>query len=262
MRKTILPALSVVVLASVGAFGLACEPGSEQERVESPAEAVADPSRPGTQEDKIRSAIEAQREKARHAKGRVGILAEKSRYSLFDEELIVRDFFQDRRGGFFLDVGCAWAVQGSNTYYLEKHLGWKGIGIDALAEYGPEWKKERPASRFFSYLVTDRSGVEETFFKSPESGLSSTQRGMASGKHRPRPRARAGAYRGVATTTLIASQDRLPSLGPRPPTPHRAPAELAVIERPPTAREAGRRSDISSSELSGRGSLVRPVNIC
>jgi FkbM family methyltransferase len=73
-------------------------------------------------------------------------------------------------------------VRANNTYYLEKHLGWKGIGIDALAEYGPEWKKERPASRFFSYLVTDRSGVEETFFKSPESGLSSTQRGMASGK--------------------------------------------------------------------------------
>jgi FkbM family methyltransferase len=73
-------------------------------------------------------------------------------------------------------------VRGSNTYYLEKHLGWKGIGIDALAEYGPEWEKERPASRFFSYLVTDRSGVQETFFKSPESGLSSTERGMASGK--------------------------------------------------------------------------------
>ena len=32
---------------------------------------------------------------------------EKTLYSQHDEELIIRDFFQDRREGFFLDVGCA-----------------------------------------------------------------------------------------------------------------------------------------------------------
>jgi FkbM family methyltransferase len=126
--------------------------------------------------------IEQQREKLRRVAGREGILAEERRYSLFDEELIIRDFFQDRRAGFFLDVGCAWLVRSSNTYYLEKHLGWTGIGIDALEEYGPAWKSERPASRFFSDLVTDQSGIEETFFKSPNPGLSSTDQEMASGK--------------------------------------------------------------------------------
>ena len=25
--------------------------------------------------------------------------------------------------GFFADVGCAWPVRNSTTYYLEKHLG-------------------------------------------------------------------------------------------------------------------------------------------
>ena len=47
---------------------------------------------------------------------------EKKLYSQFDEELIIRDFFQDRRGGFFLDVGAAWPLRNNNTYYLEKHL--------------------------------------------------------------------------------------------------------------------------------------------
>jgi len=118
----------------------------------------------------------------RDAKGREGILAEERRYSLFDEELIIRDFFQDRTDGVFLDVGCAWPVKANNTYYLEKHLGWTGIGIDALEDYGPEWEKVRTGSKFFSYLVTDESGVMQTFFKSPNTGLSSTKHDMASGR--------------------------------------------------------------------------------
>jgi FkbM family methyltransferase len=144
------------------------------------------PSPDKTQEkrnaDRINAVIGEHLAKLRNAKGRDGILAEERRYSLFDEELIIRDFFQDRRGGVFLDVGCAWPVKANNTYYLEKHLGWTGIGIDALEDYGPGWKEIRSESRFFSYLVTDESGVMQTFFKSPNTGLSSTRRDMASGK--------------------------------------------------------------------------------
>ena len=125
--------------------------------------------------------IELRREQLRALDGREGILAEESLYSVLDEELIVRDFFQDRRGGFFLDVGCAWPVRSSNTYYLEHHLGWRGIGVDALEEYRSEWLAERPASRFFTFLVTDTSGSTKTFFRSPNTGLSSTDRDLASG---------------------------------------------------------------------------------
>jgi len=113
--------------------------------------------------------------------GKTGILAEKNLYSLVSEELIIRDFFQDRKGGFFLDVGCAWAVDYSNTYYLEKHLGWTGIGVDALIDYAEEWATVRPTSKFRNYLVTDVSGGEGTFFKSDSLGLSSTNESMASG---------------------------------------------------------------------------------
>jgi FkbM family methyltransferase len=185
MRATIILALSMVALASLVASGLACGAQPEEESLESSSEAPADPLQSDQSAPwmgKIYSAIEQEREKIRNAEGREGILAEERHYSVFDEELIIRDFFQDRRGGFFLDVGCAWPVRASNTYYLEKHLGWTGIGIDALAEYGPAWTAKRPNSRFFSYLVTDRSGVKEIFFKSPDSGLSSTQRDLASGE--------------------------------------------------------------------------------
>jgi FkbM family methyltransferase len=179
------PALSIAAVAALIAFGSACGAGHEEQAAEpqaTDAGPFSDRIQPGPELGKVHLAIEEQRERLRHVEGREGILAEKRRYSLFDEELIIRDFFQDRRGGFFLDVGCAWPVRSSNTYYLEKHLGWEGIGIDALAEYGPGWREKRPSSRFFSYLVTDQSGVAKAFFQSPNPGLSSTNRDMASGK--------------------------------------------------------------------------------
>jgi len=59
---------------------------------------------------------------------------EKKLYSQFNEELIIRDFFQDRKNGVFLDVGCSKPIENSTTYYLDKHLGWSGIGIGASPE--------------------------------------------------------------------------------------------------------------------------------
>ncbi len=102
---------------------------------------------------------------------------ERRLYSLASEELIIRDFFQDRRDGFFLDVGCARPIKESNTYYLERHLGWSGIGIDALPEFASAWLKKRPRSRFFNFLVSDHSDSVEPFFRAPElRGISSFQK--------------------------------------------------------------------------------------
>lgn len=185
MRRTLTPALSIAVVAALAVLGSAC--GAD------PEGAATDPAAegPGPFSDQIRlepnmakvaAVIKQKRAALRDIEGREGILAEERLYSLFDEELIIRDFFQDRRGGFFLDIGCAWPVRASNTYYLEKHLGWKGIGVDALAGYAPGWKEKRPDSSFFSYLVTDQSKLTETFFMAPNPGLSSTDRELASGK--------------------------------------------------------------------------------
>jgi FkbM family methyltransferase len=101
------------------------------------------------------------------------ILAGKPLYSQHNEELIVRHFFRDRRGGVFLDVGCGSPIAHSNTYYLEHHLRWTGIAVDALAEYADAWRAKRPGSRFFSYMVTDRAGGEATFYRSELRGTSS-----------------------------------------------------------------------------------------
>jgi FkbM family methyltransferase len=96
----------------------------------------------------------------------------RSEYSQHDEELIVRDYFQDRRDGSFLDVGCAWPIKHSNTFHLEHRLGWRGVGVDALPDYAEAWKKRRSRSRFFQFAVTDRAGDTVSFFRSDLLGIS------------------------------------------------------------------------------------------
>lgn len=183
MHKTIRRVLSLLALILIVAPGPAC--GGDGDQVapdsasETPVKAFTPPGSVATEE--VERAIQRELERLRNVPGRTGILAEKKEFSLFEEELIIRDFFKDRRNGFFLDVGCAWPLMANNTAYLEKYLGWKGIGIDALAEYGPAWREKRPNSEFFAYLVTDHSNVKETFYRSPSTGLSSTDKEMASG---------------------------------------------------------------------------------
>jgi FkbM family methyltransferase len=82
----------------------------------------------------------------------------KALYSQGNEELAIRDFFSDKKGYFFLDIGCSDYKEFSTTYYLEKHLGWKGIGVDALGEYADDYKKYRPNTKFLNYIVADKSG--------------------------------------------------------------------------------------------------------
>jgi FkbM family methyltransferase len=100
----------------------------------------------------------------------------KALYSQHNEELVIRDFFQDRRGGFFLDVGCGHPIQASNTYYLEKQLGWKGIGVDGLPEMAAKWRRNRRQSRFFNFIVTDHADTTETFHRAEYWDVSSVPR--------------------------------------------------------------------------------------
>lgn len=103
---------------------------------------------------------------------------EKKLYSHGKEEIIIRDFFQDRRDGVFLDVGCGRPIQDSNTYYLEEHLHWSGIGVDALPDMAAKWKRSRPLSRFFNYIATDHGDTMESFYRAKLKvrDISSTQK--------------------------------------------------------------------------------------
>jgi len=84
-------------------------------------------------------------------------------YSHGDEELIIRDFFGDRRDGFFVDVGANHYRVDSTTYYLEKHLGWRGIAVDAVRGFEAGYLEHRKHTRFVCFFVSDKSDAEIEF---------------------------------------------------------------------------------------------------
>jgi FkbM family methyltransferase len=80
------------------------------------------------------------------------------------EEWIIRDFFKDRRGGVFVDVGASHYRVSSNTYYLEHNLGWSGIAVEPMRQFEADYVAHRPRTRFFSYFASDRSDVDVTMY--------------------------------------------------------------------------------------------------
>ena len=91
------------------------------------------------------------------------------RYSRNAEEWVVRDYFQDKRDGIFLDVGANDPRTENNTYFLETALGWSGIAIDAMGEFAADYTRFRPKTKFYALFVSDVSDATEDFFV-PEQG--------------------------------------------------------------------------------------------
>ena len=78
-------------------------------------------------------------------------------HSTWIEEWVIREFFNDRRNGFFLDIGASDYRQWNNTYFLETSLGWEGIAVDALRQFEADYRQYRPRTRFRTFFVSDRS---------------------------------------------------------------------------------------------------------
>ncbi len=74
-----------------------------------------------------------------------------------EEEWFIRDFFQDRRNGTFVDVGANHYQKSSKTYYLETALGWSGIAIEPQKEFAEGYRENRPRTKFLPFFVSDVS---------------------------------------------------------------------------------------------------------
>src|SRR6185436_4028782 len=78
-------------------------------------------------------------------------------FSEREEEWLIRDYFQDRPGGVFVDVGANHYKVASKTYYLESKLGWSGLAIEPQREFGDEYGAYRPKTKFLPFFVSDES---------------------------------------------------------------------------------------------------------
>jgi FkbM family methyltransferase len=107
----------------------------------------------------------------------IRVLAERygsAKNSEHEEEWILREALQDRRGGVFVDVGASHFQQYSNTYFLEKELGWSGIAIDPVESFAADYAAHRPRTRFVALFVADRSHALVKLFVNPNQTLVSS----------------------------------------------------------------------------------------
>ena len=87
-----------------------------------------------------------------------------SRNSRYGEEWIVRDYFQDKRDGVFVDVGANHHQRDSNTYYLETGLGWSGLAIEPQDRFAAGYAQFRPRTTFVPLFVSDVSNSRAVIF--------------------------------------------------------------------------------------------------
>lgn len=87
-----------------------------------------------------------------------------ARNSFNGEEWIIRDFFQDERGGVFLDVGANHHQRFSNTFFLEKTLGWSGIAVEPQQKFAADYAAHRPRTTLVPLFVSDTANREATLF--------------------------------------------------------------------------------------------------
>ncbi|MEO8075034.1 MAG: FkbM family methyltransferase [Acidobacteriota bacterium] len=92
-------------------------------------------------------------------------------YSEHAEEWMIRDHFQDRRGGVFVDVGANHYRRASKTYYLESVLGWSGVAVEPQREFAAGYANYRPRTKFAPFFVSDVSNETARLFMIKNMGL-------------------------------------------------------------------------------------------
>ena len=92
-------------------------------------------------------------------------------FSEREEEWMIRDFFQDRRGGVFVDVGANHYQASSKTFYLESQLGWSGLAVEPQTQFAADYAQHRPRTRFFPFFVSDVSNKTARLYVLKRSSL-------------------------------------------------------------------------------------------
>ena len=87
------------------------------------------------------------------------------------EEWLIRDFYQDRRGGVFVDVGANHYRKFNNTYYLDVMLGWSGIAVEPQTRFDADYATYRPRTRFRSWFVSNESDHEAKLYTLRDNSL-------------------------------------------------------------------------------------------
>jgi FkbM family methyltransferase len=84
-------------------------------------------------------------------------------FSQLGQDLAVVDFYKQKEGGYFIEVGASDGIQLSNTFLLETKYKWKGICCEPIPIRFENLVKNRPNSVCFNYAIYNQSGLNLTF---------------------------------------------------------------------------------------------------
>jgi len=116
------------------------------------------------------------------AKGRTG----RATYSQFGEDIIAQHHLRAIERGTYVDVGCCYPIQASNTYAFYQK-GWRGICIDANPDSGVAFGEHRPGDVFVHAGIAEQEG-EMSFYRFSKAVYNTFDRARANkviGKNKP-----------------------------------------------------------------------------
>jgi FkbM family methyltransferase len=70
---------------------------------------------------------------------------------------LVENMFPGLRNGVFVDIGAHDGISFSNTFYIEKHLGWSGLAIEPMPDVFERLSRNRDCIKV-NGCISDRSG--------------------------------------------------------------------------------------------------------
>ena len=80
-------------------------------------------------------------------------------HSQLGQELEVIKFYNNKEGGFFIEIGASDGLELSNTYLLETKYKWKGICCEPIPKKFEKLVKNRPNSICYKQAVYNQSGL-------------------------------------------------------------------------------------------------------
>ena len=102
----------------------------------------------------------------------------KKTYSMDGEDLVILDYFKNKKKGFYIDVGCYHPLHRNNTYLLYKK-GWQGINID-IHKFSIElFNHLRPGDLNYNLAVSNKNELIDMYFQKELSQLSTIEQDQA-----------------------------------------------------------------------------------
>ena len=95
----------------------------------------------------------------------------KKTYSMDGEDLIIFNYFKNKKNGFFIDVGSYHPIHRNNTFLLYKK-GWQGINVDIHSFSIDLFNHLRPNDLNYNFAVSDKNEILKMYYQKELSQLS------------------------------------------------------------------------------------------